>query len=187
MNIYSRKNPPTGFYIYAYLRENGTPYYIGKGLGGRAWKSHKPIRLPKNKKNIIIMEKDLTEVGSLALERFYIKWYGRKDLNSGILRNMTDGGDGSTNIIPWNKSIPRTDKEKKNISNSLKGKSPWNKGIPCSEKTKSKLKGQKRKQETIEKIKESRKKQKISLRSDETKLKMSEARKKYWENKRVNI
>lgn len=86
----------SSFYVYAYLRPDGSPYYIGKGQKRRAWdKSSHTIKPPNDNNLIVIMEEKLTEIGALALERFYIRWYGRKDLNTGILRNMTDGGDGS--------------------------------------------------------------------------------------------
>ena len=84
MSIYSKSSPPSGFYVYTYLRKsNLTPYYIGKGYDTRAWVPHH-FTTPRDDTKIIILESGLTDIGSLAIERRMIRWYGRKDLVTGI-------------------------------------------------------------------------------------------------------
>ncbi|CAB4129575.1 hypothetical protein UFOVP116_44 [uncultured Caudovirales phage] len=112
------------YYVYAYIRSKssetaaaGTPYYIGKGKDKRAWAKHR-VPIPATDM-IILLETNLTEVGALAIERRLIRWYGRVDNNTGILRNLSDGGEGSEGSI---KVI--TPEWRQKISNTLKGRKP---------------------------------------------------------------
>jgi hypothetical protein len=89
------------FYVYKYIRSKnskhgpaGSPYYIGKGCGKRAWsiKGHR-IKPPVNTDNIIFISTGISNEEALCLEKSLIKQYGRIDLGTGCLWNMTDGGD----------------------------------------------------------------------------------------------
>lgn len=88
---------PNRFYTYAYLREDGTPYYIGKGTGRRISNRCKgDIKPPKDKSRIIFLKQNLTEEEAFKHERYMIDIFGRKDLGAGILQNRTNGGLGGT-------------------------------------------------------------------------------------------
>jgi len=150
------------YYTYAYLREDKTPYYIGKGEGNRAfYKGKGQIKPPKDKTKIIFLKKNLTEEEAFKHETYLIAVLGRKDLGTGILRNRTNGGEGSSGAI---KSL----ETRRKLSESHKGKK-------LSEETKrrigSSIKGRVYSEETILKM---RKAKKGKIMSEDAKRKMSE-------------
>jgi hypothetical protein len=104
LTVYKELSAMNIYYVYQYLREDRTPYYIGKGKNDRAWVSHKRKNgtdlLPDNLNNIQILFDCLSEEEAIALEINLIKEHGRIDIGTGILRNMTDGGDGVSGYIP---------------------------------------------------------------------------------------
>ncbi len=90
------------FYTYAYLRKGDrTPYYIGKGTGKRAYDRHTHrVKVPDDRDRIIFLKENISEREAWDYEREMIQFYGRKDLGTGILRNMSDGGEGPANPSP---------------------------------------------------------------------------------------
>jgi len=60
------------YYCYFYIREDGTPYYVGKGCGDRVHnKNHPGIILPPIERRVKILE-NLTEEKSIEMEKICI-------------------------------------------------------------------------------------------------------------------
>lgn len=79
------------FYTYMWLREDGTPYYVGKGMGNRAFRKSRKGCPPRDR---ILIQEWSTEEEAYEAEKLLISIYGRKNNGTGILRNNTDGGAG---------------------------------------------------------------------------------------------
>ena len=119
------------YYTYAYLREDKTPYYIGKGKGNRLYKrGSRVFAPPKDKSRIIFLKKNLTEAEAFKHEIYMIDVFGRKDLGTGILHNLTDGGEGISNL---------SDETRKKMSEVKKGENNPNYGKIFSEEHRKKL------------------------------------------------
>lgn len=180
MNLIYTNKHGLNYYVYAYIRSKdseigkaGTPYYIGKGTGSRAFaKKGHHVKVPSNFKMIVTIAANLTEMGAFALERRLIRYWGRIDNHTGILRNLTDGGQGHSGFI---KSVETRLKH----SMALKGKPKpesyvaTKRGVKrppsVSEKLSKAFKGRKKSAAHIEKLKG-------RIVSDETRRKLRDAR-----------
>jgi hypothetical protein len=128
------------FYTYLWLRENGTPYYVGKGKSKRGFRKGCPVKevVPEyvyepDKERIVVQEHPCEEEAFEA-EKFLISFFGRKDLGTGCLNNLTNGGEGVSGLknphtAEWNSRISESHKGKEvpqamreQISRKLKGR-----------------------------------------------------------------
>lgn len=141
------------FYTYLWLREDGTPSYAGKGKERRAFRRGAP---PLDR---IILQYFESEQDALDAERFLIAFYGRKDLGTGCLRNLTDGGDGLLSPSPqvrekmrashlgqvsWAKGKKMSEAHRQKLSEAHRGQICWLTGKHHSEETKRKISESKR-------------------------------------------
>ena len=119
------------YYVYIYKdprpTKNQQVVYVGKGTGDRAWYHWKKrvrgnkgfgaflalLRQEKLEPIIEIARESLEEAEAFYEEMKLIEVYGRRDLGTGTLFNLTDGGEGLAGVI-------RTDEWRKNISESLR-------------------------------------------------------------------
>lgn len=132
------------YYLYRHIRlDKNQPFYIGIGtknnynchskIYGRAysktdrnnlWK--KIVSKSKYEVEIILESNDYNFIKQK--EKEFINLYGRKDLNIGILSNLTDGGEGSS-------GKKYSEEERKRISKRMRGNS-LALGFKHSDKTK---------------------------------------------------
>lgn len=97
------------YYTYLWLREDGTPYYVGKGT----WKENKFVNQERAYRKgappteRIILQIHPTEEEAFFAERFLISFYGRINNSTGCLRNYTDGGEGVCGYVPSEDVIRR--------------------------------------------------------------------------------
>lgn len=121
------------WYVYRHIRlDKNEPFYIGIGNKknyGRAYQN-KPDRRNKIWKKIfdktdieveIILE-GLTKNQSSEKEQELIRLYGRKDLGTGTLCNMTDGGDGIWNCARSDETKEKLRQQKLGDKNPMFGK-----------------------------------------------------------------
>jgi hypothetical protein len=167
---------PKRFYTYAYLREDRTPYYIGKGSGRRYYSRKKTdIKPPKDKTRVILLKQNLTEEEAFKHEIYMISVFGRKDIGTGILHNKSDGGEGPSNFSEEAlKKISEASKNRIYSEKTRRKKSKSMTGKFHSEETKKKIRESKKNisKETREKISKCGKGR---LHTEETKEKIRQA------------
>lgn len=183
------------YYVYAYIREKdsetaraGTPYYIGYGKNRRAYSKHHRSPVPTDSYRIVILEKNLSEIGAKALERRLIRWWGRKDIDTGILLNRTDGGDGTSGVV-------FSDMHKKKLSLAKMGVSRGPRSLEDKTKISLATRGKKQPPHSEDTKRRLSEVNTGKILSDETKRKISESKKgvssptkgtKWWNNGKDN-
>ena len=163
------------YYVYQYLRSKdseiasaGTPYYIGKGSGARAWRKGRSekIQPPSDPSNVVIVAENLTESQAFDLETLLITKWGRVDKGTGILRNRTDGGEGAPGVL-------RTEERKRIISETQRNRVHKSPSPEVIRKRSEANKGKKRTEEFCKLMSEINKGKKRGPIPDDIKQKIS--------------
>lgn len=182
------------FYTYLWLRKvdgtfpAGSPYYAGKGSDNRATHRSGHTYKPPSDKSLILIQEFPDEPSAFEAEKFLIAFYGRIDLGTGCLRNLTDGGEGAAGSIrlPFSEaSIQKMREANKGRQGMLNHHHSEESKRKISESNKGRTKnvGHLVSQETRDKIRVAHKGKNKPPLSMEHRRKLSEAAKDYWKNR----
>lgn len=115
------------FCLYFHIaKDTDQVFYVGIGTGyrPRRFSGRNEIwqrTVDKHGFYVKIVHKSLMWNQACDFEKMYIKFFGRKNIKTGILANLTEGGDGTPGNS-WNKGSKRTPEQRKRIYNALKGR-----------------------------------------------------------------
>ena len=122
-------------FVYRHIRlDKNEPFYIGiskdqyRPYATKNRSKYWARIVNKSDYRVEILFDDLTYEQAKEKEIEFISLYGRKDLNNGCLVNMTDGGEGSLNVVV-------SEETRRLISQNNKGR----KGFTHSEQSKMKI------------------------------------------------
>ena len=176
--------------LYRHIRlDTGQPFYIGIGKNlARAYQQYKRTSywkriIEKYNYEVEILFNDLTYEEACEKEKEFIKLYGRIDNGTGILVNLTDGGEGSVGFKHSKETLIKIGEQSKGRIKTPEQIEKWrnnmnfNKSPEVIEKIRQSLIGK----EHTEKRKENQRKAKLGKKlSEETKKKLSD----YWKGKK---
>ena len=145
-------------YLYKHIRKDTDEvFYVGIGSDenySRAHTTHKRNQFWKHTVNktdydVIIYEDDKTWDEVVELEKYWISYYGRKNLGEGTLVNLTDGGEGcygrvlseeTKRKIGEKSKLKVYDNEyRKKLSNAIKGSKNHRYGKKLSKEVRKKI------------------------------------------------
>lgn len=128
------------YYVYVIFHKNGHPVYVGKGKGRRA-EHHAKFSHSRHLKNLykkygdlplVKIRENLSEKEACETEIAFISAIGRRDLGTGPLVNLSNGGEGLSGhiksketrekISKAHKGRVKSPEECRRISAGLKGK-----------------------------------------------------------------
>ena len=166
--------------VYRHRRnDNYTVFYVGIGSPQRPYVKNKRSVFWKNivKKygyTIEILAKNISIEDAKDLEKLLIQEYGRLDLETGTLCNLTDGGEGTCNVTPEvRKKMSERRKGVRNLPIGYKRSAEFCKKISDSRKGMiSSFKGKTHTEESKKIIKEKRA---LQIFSKESRLKQAKA------------